>query len=129
MKLESFLLGIIPTALPMSPENALQFDSMCNDGANLAVEVSEARDGPDTISIDEMLSRAYQENRPRYLGARVDPDPLFSEVTLQAIIFAYGGYADSLTRKQVYERFYSVCRRNINSESVNENVESWSTRD
>lgn len=116
-------------ALPMSPESAQQFDTMCNDGANLAVAASGAREGPDTISIDEMLSRAYQENRRRYLGARIDPDPIFSEVILQTIIFAYRGDADGLTRKQVYERFYSVCRRNIISESGNENVESWSNRD
>ena len=129
MKLESFFLSIVLIALPMSPENAQQFDSMCTDGANLAVEASEAREYPNSLSIDEMLSRAYQENRPRYLGARIDPDPIFSEVILQAIFFGYRGDADGLTRKQVYERFYSVCRRNINSESVNENVESWSSRD
>jgi hypothetical protein len=129
VKLETFFLGIVLVALPMSPENAQQFDSMCNDGANLAVEASGAREGPDTISIDEMLSRAYQENRRRYLSARIDPDPIFSEVILQAIIFAYRGDADGLTRRHVYERFYSVCRRNIISESGNENVESWSNRD
>jgi hypothetical protein len=129
MKLESFFLSIVLIALPMSPENVQQFDSICTDGADLAIEASEARENPNSISIDEMLSRAYQENRPRYLGARIDPDPIFSEVILQAILFAYGGYADGLTRTQVFERFYSVCRRNINSESANQNGESWYSRD
>ena len=113
----------------MSPENVQQFDSICTDGADLAIEASEARENPNSISIDEMLSRAYQENRPRYLGARIDPDPIFSEVILQAILFAYGGYADGLTRTQAFERFYSVCRQNINSDSANQNGESWYSRD
>ena len=67
-----------------------------------------------------MLSRAYQENRPRYLGAQIDPDPIFSEVSLEAIRFAYSSYANSLTGTQVYERFYAACRENLNSESGNE---------
>jgi hypothetical protein len=129
MKLESFFLSIVLIALPTSPENVQQFDSICNDGASLAVEASEARKTPNALSVDEMLSRAYEEDRPRYLGARIDPDPIFSEVILQAILFAYGGYADGLTRAQVFERFYSVCRRNINSESANENGESWYSHD
>ena len=129
MKLESFFLGIVLIALPMPPESVQQFDSICTDGANLTVEASEAQENPNSISIDEMLARAYEENRPRYLGARIDPDPIFSEVILQAILFAYGGYADGLTRKQVFERFYSVCRRNINSGSANQNGESWYSRD
>jgi hypothetical protein len=129
MKFEAFFLSIILIAFPTSPENVQQFDSICTDGANLAVEASEARENPNSTSIDEMLSRAYRENRYRYLGARIDPDPIFGEVILQAILFAYGGYADGLTRTQVFERFYSVCRRNINSESANQNEESWYSRD
>src|SRR5579862_2231436 len=129
MKLESFVLSLVLIALPMSPENTLQFDSMCTDGANLAVEASEARQYPNSLSIDEMLARAYEKNRPRYLGARIDPDPIFSEIILQAIFFTYGEHADGLTRTQVYERFYSVCRRNINSESANQSGESWYSRD
>ena len=76
MKLESCFLSIVLIALPMSPENVQQFDSICTDGADLAIEASEARENPNSISIDEMLSRAYQENRPRYLGARIDPSNL-----------------------------------------------------
>lgn len=93
---------------------------MCNDGAGLAVEASEARNSAVTISIDDMLSRAYQENRPRYLGAKIDPDPIFNEVNLEAILFAYSSDADYLTRTQVHERFYAECRQNHNSESGNE---------
>ena len=75
MKIKPLFLGILLAALPMSPQTAQQVDSMCNDGANLAVERSEARNNAAAISIDDMLSRAYQENRPRYLGAKIDPDP------------------------------------------------------
>src|SRR5258708_31606358 len=120
MKMKPLFLGIFLTALPMSPQTALQVDSICNDGANLAVEASEARNKAVAISIDDMLSRAYQENRPRYLGARIDPNPIFSEVILEAILFAYSGDADSLTKAQVHERFYSVCKQNLSSESGNE---------
>jgi hypothetical protein len=120
MMLKSFFLGIVLIALPISPETALQIDSMCNDGANLAVEASEARDEATKISIDEMLSRAYQESRPRYLGPKIDPDPIFSEVSLQAILFAYSRAANRLTRSQVHQEFYSVCRQHLNSESGNE---------
>jgi hypothetical protein len=120
MKIKSLLLGILLTALPMSPETAQQVGSICNDGANLAVEASEARNNAVTISIDDMLSRAYQENRPRYLGAKIDPDPIFSVVILEAILFAYGSDANSLTRTQLHERFYAACKQNLISESGNE---------
>ena len=120
MKIKPLFLGIFLTALPLSPQNAQQVDSMCNDGANLAVEAYQARNSAVTISIDDMLSRAYQENRHRYLGARIDPNPIFSEVSLEAILFAYSEDADSLTRTQVHERFYVVCRQNLNSELGNE---------
>jgi len=71
MKLESLFLGIVLTAL--SPQTAQQFDSMCNDGANLAVEASEARDSAAAISIDEMLSRAYQETELDTWGRKLTP--------------------------------------------------------
>jgi hypothetical protein len=120
MKIKSFFLGILLTALPMSPQTAQQVDSMCNDGANLAVEASEARNNAARMSIDDMLSRAYQASRPRYLGAKIDPDPIFNEVSLEAIRFAYSSDANSLTGTQVYEQFYAACRQNLNSESGNE---------
>jgi hypothetical protein len=119
MKLRSLFLGIVLTALPISPETAQQFDSACNDGANLAVEASEMRHKA-AISIDVMLSRAYEEHRPRYLGAKIDPDPIFSEVSLEAILFAYSGDASDLTQTQVHERFYAACTERLNSESGNE---------
>jgi hypothetical protein len=119
MKLRSLFLGIILASLPMSPETAQQFDSACNDGADLAVQASEIRQKSD-ISIDTMLSRAYEVNRPRYLGAKIDPDPIFSEVSLEAILFAYSSDTDDLTGTQVHERFYAVCRERLNSESDNE---------
>jgi hypothetical protein len=120
MKIKPLFLRIFLTALPMSPQTAQQIDSLCNDGANLAVEASEARNNAVAISIDDMLSRAYQENRPRHLGAKIDPDPIFSEVSLEAIRFAYSSDANSLTRRQVHEQFYASCRQNLNSESGNE---------
>jgi hypothetical protein len=119
MKLRSLFLGIILASLPLSPETAQQFDSACNDGADLAVEASEIRQ-KSAISIDAMLSRAYEVNRPRYLGAKIDPDPIFSEVSLEAILFAYSGDTDDLTRTQVHDRFYTVCTERFNSESENE---------
>ncbi len=119
MKLRSLFLGIILASLPMSPETAQQFDSTCNDGANLAAEASEMRQKAAT-SIDEMLSITYEANRPRYLGAKIDPDSIFSEVSLEAILFAYRGDATDLTKTQVHERFYAVCRERLNSESGNE---------
>jgi hypothetical protein len=67
-----------------------------------------------------MLSRAYEVHRPRYLGAKIDPDPIFSEVSLEAILFAYSGDADDLTRIQVHKRFYAVCAERLNSESGDE---------
>ncbi len=118
MKLRSLFLGIILASLPMSPETAQQFDSACNDGADLAVEASEMQKS--AISMDAMLSRAYEVNRPRYLGAKIDPDPIFSEVSLEAILFAYSGDAAHLTRTQVHERFYAVCTERLNSESESE---------
>jgi hypothetical protein len=119
MKLRSLFLGIILASLPISPETAQQFDSTCNDGADLAVKASEIRQKSAT-SIDEMLSMAYEVNRPRYLGAKIDPDPIFSEVSLEAILFAYSGDADDLTRIQVHKRFYAVCTERLNSESGDE---------
>ena len=119
MKLRSLFLGIILASLPMSPETVQQFDSTCNDGADLAVEVLEMRQRA-TISIDEMLSRAYSVNRHRYLGAKLDPAPIFSEVSLEAVLFAYSGDATDLTRTQMHERFYAVCRERLDSESEEE---------
>src|SRR6266446_10541401 len=116
MKLRSLFLGIILASLPLSPETAQQFDSECDDGADLAVEASEIRQ-KSAISIDVMLSRAYEVNRPRYLGAKIDPDPIFSEVNLEAILFAYSGDAADLSRAQVHKRFYAVCAERLNSES------------
>lgn len=120
MKLRPLFLGIILASLPMSPETAQQVDSLCNDGANLAVEASEARTSAAAISIDNMLWRAYQKNRPRYLGPKIDPDPIFSGVSFEAILFAYSTDANSLTTTQVHDRFYAMCRQNLNSESENE---------
>ena len=71
-------------------------------------------------SIDEMLSIAYEINLSRYLGAKIDPDPIFSEVSLEAILFAYSGDAADLSRTRVHERFYAVCRERLNSESGEE---------
>jgi hypothetical protein len=119
MKLKSLFLGIVLASLPMSPQTAQQFDSTCNDGAELAVKTLEMRQKAAT-SIDEMLSIAYEVNRPRYLGAKIDPDPIFSEVSLEAILFAYSGDAADLSRAQVHEPFYSVCRERLNSESEDE---------
>jgi hypothetical protein len=119
MKLRSLFLGIVLASLPMSPETAQQFDSTCNDGADLAVEALEMRQKAAT-SIDEMLSRAYEVNRPRYLGAKIDPNLIFSEVSLEAVLFAYSGDATDLTRTQVHERFYAVCRDRLNSESADD---------
>ena len=119
MKLRSLFLGTILASLPMSPESAQQFDSACNDGADLAAEATEIRQ-ESAISIDAMLSRAYEVNRPRYLGAKIDPDPTFSELSLEAILFAYSGDAADLSRAQVHERFYAVCRERLNSESEDE---------
>ena len=73
MKLKSLFLGIVLASLPMSPQTAQQFDSTCNDGAELAVKALEMRQKAAT-SIDEMLSIAYEINLPRYLGAKIDPD-------------------------------------------------------
>ena len=119
MKLRSLFLGIVLASLPLSPETAQQFDSACNDGADLAVEASEVRQ-KSAISIDVMLSRVYEVNRPRYLGAKIDPNPIFSEVSLEAILFAYSSDADDLTRTQVHKRFYAVCTERLNSESEDE---------
>jgi hypothetical protein len=71
-------------------------------------------------SIDEMLSIACEANRPRYLGAKIDPDSIFSEVSLEAILFAYSIDATDLSRTEVHERFYAVCRERLNSDSDNE---------
>jgi len=119
MKLRSLFLGIILASLPMSPETVQQFDSTCNDGADLAVEALEMRQRA-AISIDEMLSRAYAVNRNRYLGAKIDPARIFSEVSLEAVLFAYSGDATDLTRTQMRERFYAVCRERLDSESEEE---------
>ena len=119
MKLRSLFLGIVLASFPMSPQTAQQFASTCNDGADLAVEALEMRQKA-AISIDEMLTRAYEVNRPRYLGPKIDPAPIFSEVSLEAVLFAYSGDATDLSGTQVRERFYAVCRERLDSESEEE---------
>jgi hypothetical protein len=58
--------------------------------------------------------------RRQTLGAKIDPDPIFSEMSLEAILFAYSSDANSLARTRVHERFYAARRQNLDSESGNE---------
>jgi hypothetical protein len=104
------------TVLPISLDTAQPFDSVCNDAAQLSGEVAEHRDDSAGGSIDEILLKPFAENRPRHLGAKIDPNPIFSELNSEAIYFAYSEKTKDLTAIQVRHRFYSLCWRHFNSQ-------------
>jgi hypothetical protein len=114
--LKPLFLGMTLTVLPISLDTAQPFDSVCNDAAQLSAEVAELRKNSAGGSIDEILLRPFAENRPRHLGAKIDPNPIFSELNSEAIYFAYSEKAKVLTATQVRHRFYTYCWRHFNSQ-------------
>jgi len=114
--LKPLFLGMTLTMLPISLDTAQPFDSVCNDAAQLSSEVAELRKNSAGASIDEILLKPFAENRPRNLGAKIDPNPIFSELNFEAIDFAYSEKAKGLTATQVRHRFYTYCWRHFNSQ-------------
>jgi hypothetical protein len=114
--LKPLFLGMTLTVLPISLDTAQPFDSVCNDAAQLSAEVAELRRTSAGGSIDEILLRPFAENRPRHLGAKIDPNPIFSELNSEAIYFAYSEKAKDLTATQVRHRFYTYCWRHFNAQ-------------
>jgi hypothetical protein len=112
--LKPLFFGVTLSMLPISLDTAQPFDSICNDAAQLSGEVAEHRNDSTGGSIDDILLKHFAENRP--LGAKLDPNPIFSELNSEAISFAYSDDAKSLTATQVRHRFYSLCWRHFNSQ-------------
>jgi hypothetical protein len=112
--LKPLFLGMTLTVLPISLDTTQPFDSVCNDAAQLSSEVAELRKNSAGASIDEILLKPFAENRPRNLGAKIDPNPIFSELNFEAIDFAYSEDAEGLTATQVRHRFYRICWRHFN---------------
>jgi len=115
-RLKPLFLGMALTVLPISLDIGQPFDSVCNDAAQLSAEVAELRKNSAGASIDEILLKPFAENRPRNLGAKIDPNPIFSELISEAIYFAYSEKAKGLTATQVRHRFYTYCWRHFNSQ-------------
>jgi len=113
-ELRQLFFGMTFTVLPISLDTAQPFDSVCNDAAQLSAEVAELRKNSAGASIDEILLKPFAENRPRHLGAKIDPNPIFSELNFEAIDFAYSEDAQGLTANQVRHRFYRICWRHFN---------------
>ena len=115
-RLRQLFFGMTLTVLPISLDTTQPFDSVCNDAAQLSGEVAEHRNDSAGGSIDEILLKPFAESKPRNLGAKIDPNPIFSELNFEAIDFAYSEDAKDLTATQVRHRFYSICWRHFNSQ-------------